>query len=260
MYSFEYVLWDDNVYLIERPEIHGGLTGHGIKWAFTTFQNANWHPLTWLSYMLEIELFGLDPGVMHLTNIGLHGLNTGLVACVVNGLTDNRGPSLAVALLFGVHPQHVEAVAWVSERKELLCIFFGLQSMLVWQWSRMSGKLLHRVFAYLLFGLSLLSKQMLVTLPFLLVVLAICPLKSDDDKIQWTQNTHAVRSVWCYFFLAFGFTIAVFAAQRSRRRDHIDRCVTNSFSDGECRPKRGPLCGSDFCAGKAESLLPPFDD
>ena len=62
VYSFEYVLWDDNVYLIERPEIHGGVTGDGIKWAFTTFQNANWHPLTWLSYMLEIELFGLDSG------------------------------------------------------------------------------------------------------------------------------------------------------------------------------------------------------
>ena len=215
VYTFEYVLWDDNVYLIERPEIHGGLTGDGIRWAFTTFQNANWHPLTWLSYMLEIELFGLNPGVMHLTNLGLHCLNTALVAGVVKGLTDNRGLALGVALLFGVHPQHVEAVAWVSERKELLCIFFGLQSMLMWQWSRMSGKLLHRFPAYVLFALSLLSKQMLVTLPFLLVVLAICPLKPDDNKIQWTQITRAVRSVWCYFFLAFGFTVAVFAAQRS---------------------------------------------
>ena len=130
VYSFEYVLWDDNVYLIERPEIHGGLTGDGIRWAFTTFQNANWHPLTWLSYMLEIELFGLNPGVMHLTNLGLHCLNTALVACVVKSLTENRGMALGVALLFGVHPQHVEAVAWVSERKELLCIFFGLQSMI----------------------------------------------------------------------------------------------------------------------------------
>lgn len=215
VYTFEYVLWDDNVYLLERPEIHGGLTGDGIKWAFTTFQNANWHPLTWLSYMLEIELCGLNPGVMHLTNLGLHCLNTALVACVLNGLTGNRGLSLGVALLFGVHPQHVEAVAWVSERKELLCIFFGLQSMLVWQWSRMSGKLLHRVFAYSLFVLSLLSKQMLVTLPFLLVVLAVCPLKSDDHQIQWKRIAHAVRSVWCYFLLAFGFTVAVFAAQRS---------------------------------------------
>lgn len=186
-----------------------------MKWAFATFQNANWHPLTWLSYMLEIELFGLNPGVMHLTNLGLHCLNTILVACVLNGLTGNRGLSLGVALLFGVHPQHVEAVAWVSERKELLCIFFGLQSMLVWQLSRMSGKLRHRVFAYLLFVLSLLSKQMLVTLPFLLVVLAICPLKSADHQIQWKRIANAVRSVWCYFLLAFGFTVAVFAAQRS---------------------------------------------
>ncbi len=215
VYSFEYVLWDDNVYVIDRPEIHGGLTSDGIKWAFTTFENANWHPLTWLSYMLEIELFGLDSGVMHATNLGLHCLNAVLVACVLNSFTGSPGLSLGVALLFGVHPQHVEAVAWVSERKELLCIFFGLQSMLVWQWSRMSGKLWHRVFAYLLFVLSLLSKQMLVTLPFLLVVLATCPLKSDDHEIQWKSVAHAVRSVWCYFVLALGFTITVFAAQRS---------------------------------------------
>ena len=99
VYSFEYVLWDDNVYLIERPEIHGGLTGDGIRWAFTTFQNANWHPLTWLSYMLEIELFGLNPGVMHLTNLGLHCLNTALVAGVVKGhvVLGSRGAVRAVA-------------------------------------------------------------------------------------------------------------------------------------------------------------------
>ena len=215
VYSFEFVLWDDNVYVIDRPEIHGGLTSDGIKWAFTTFENANWHPLTWLSYMLEIELFGLDSGVMHLTNLGLHCLNAVLAACVLKSFTGNRGLSLGVALLFGVHPQHVEAVAWVSERKELLCIFFGLQSMLVWQWSHISGRLQHRVFAYLLFVLSLLSKQMLVTLPFLLVVLAVCPLKLNDHRIQWMRIAHAVRSVWCYFVLALGFTITVFAAQRS---------------------------------------------
>ena len=175
VHAFEFVLWDDNVYVIERPEIQGGLTIDGIKWAFTTFENANWHPLTWLSYMLEIELFGLDSGVMHLTNLVLHGLNAVLVACVLNSITGKYGLSLGVAVLFAVHPQHVEVVAWVSERKELLCIFFGLQSMIVWQWSQISQQMLHRVVAYLLFALSLLSKQMLITLPFLLVVLAVCP-------------------------------------------------------------------------------------
>jgi tetratricopeptide (TPR) repeat protein len=213
--AFEFVLWDDNVYVIDRPEIHGGLTSDGIKWSFTTFDNANWHPLTWLSYMLEIELFGLDSGVMHLTNLGLHCLNTVLVACVLNSLTGSHGLSLAIAMLFGVHPQHVEAVAWVSERKELLGIFFGLQSMLVWQWSRMSGNLRHRALAYLLFVLSLLSKQMLITLPFLLVVLDIFPMRTEDNNIHWKRLVPAVRSVWCYFLLSLGFTVTVFAAQRS---------------------------------------------
>ena len=114
-----------------------------------------------------------------------------------------------------MHPQHTEAVAWVSERKELLCIFFGLQAMLVWQWFRVSRKFHHWMFAHLLFVLSLLAKQMLITLPFLLVVLEICPLKSDDTSIQWKRIPQAIRSSRVFFLLALSFTVLVFFAQRS---------------------------------------------
>ncbi len=215
VHSFEFLNWDDNVYVIERPEIHQGLTSDGIYWAFTTFENANWHPLTWLSYMLEIELFGLDSRVMHLTNLGLHCLNAVLVACLLRSLTGNDTLSLVIAVFFGVHPQHAEAVAWVSERKELLCIFFGLQSMLAWQRYRISRGVHLWLSAHLLFVLSLLAKQMLVTLPFLLVVLAVCPLKSGDHVIQWKLIPQSVRAASCFFLLALVFTVCIFQAQES---------------------------------------------
>ena len=213
VYAFQFVNWDDNIYITGRPEIHQGLTRGGLLWAFSTFQNSNWHPLTWLSYMAEIEIFGLDSGVMHLTNLALHCLNTVLVGYVVRGLTRNEWLAMGVALFFSVHPQHVEAVAWVSERKELLGVFFGLQAMLFWQQFIARGKSCFWFFAHLFFILSLLSKQMLITLPFLLVVLAVCPLRPHENQIQWRQIPQAARSLWGFFVLTLLFTICVFLAQ-----------------------------------------------
>lgn len=215
VHAFQFVNWDDNVYITGRPEIQDGLTRSGVFWAFTTFQNSNWHPLTWLSYMAEIEFFGLDSGVMHLTNLALHCLNTVLVGYVVRGLTRNAWLAMGVALFFGVHPQHVEAVAWVSERKELLGVFFGLQAMLLWQQFIASGKRRFWFFAHLLFILSLLAKQMLITLPFLLVVLAVSPLRPDENQIRWRQIPQAARSLWGFFVLSLFFTTCVFLAQDS---------------------------------------------
>jgi len=213
--TFQFVNWDDNIYVVNRPEIQNGLTWEGIAWAFTTFSNSNWHPLTWLSYMLEIELFGLDSGVMHLTNLALHGLNTVLVGLLIQKLTESESLAIGVALFFGIHPQHVETVAWVSERKELLGVFFGLQSMVLWQEYVIGRKLRYWFMAHLLFLFSLLSKQMLITLPFLLIVLEICPLKSDAPEITWNRVFSAIRSVWCFFALTIFFTVAVFLAQSS---------------------------------------------
>ncbi len=213
--TFQFVNWDDNIYVVDRPEIQNGLTMDGIAWAFTTFANSNWHPVTWLSYMLEIQLFGFDSGVMHLTNLALHGINTILVGLLIRQLTEREWLPLGVALFFGVHPQHVESVAWVSERKELLGVFFGLQSMMLWHIFIGGGKRRYWLLAHLMFLLSLLSKQMLITLPFLLIVLSVCPLKSDEFEITWKRIVIAARSAWCFFFLTVVFTVTVFMAQES---------------------------------------------
>lgn len=123
--TFQFLNWDDGDYVVLRPEIQQGLTLNGIRWAFTTFQNANWHPLTWMSHMLDIQLFGIDSGMMHLTNLAIHCANVILVAMVVRGLTARPAFALLAAAAFAIHPQHVEVVAWVSERKELLSTFLA---------------------------------------------------------------------------------------------------------------------------------------
>ena len=218
--TFQFLNWDDSAYIVQRPEIRNGFTFAGVRWAFTTFTTANWHPLTWLSYMLDIQVCGLHPGTMHLTNLVLHCCNTVLVAFVVRGLTNRSGLALGIAAFFGVHPQHVEVVAWVSERKELLGVFFGLLTMVAWQRFTSTRRKRDWLMAHVLFTLSLLSKQMLVTMPFLLIVLAACPLKAAESTATgyrdlWKRIPGAAASVWLFFLLTLVFTISVFAAQRS---------------------------------------------
>lgn len=213
--TFQFLNWDDGDYVVLRPEIQQGLTLNGIRWAFTTFQNANWHPLTWMSHMLDIQLFGIDSGMMHLTNLAIHCANVILVAMVVRGLTARPAFALLAAAAFAIHPQHVEVVAWVSERKELLSTFFGLFAILMWQRFSTTRCARNWCFAHGLYLLALLSKQMLVTLPCLFLVLAACPLKRGDDAIQWRQIYKTIPRLWLFFVLSIGFSICVYIAQMS---------------------------------------------
>ena len=213
--SLQLLNWDDGDYVVLRPEIQQGLTLNGIRWAFTTFQNANWHPLTWMSHMLDIQLFGVDSGMMHLMNLAIHCANVILVALVVRGLTARPTLALLVAMAFAIHPQHVEVVAWVSERKELLSTFFGLFAILMWQRFSTTRCARNWCFAHGLYLLALLSKQMLVTLPCLFLVLAACPLKRGDDAIQWRQIYKTIPRLWLFFVLSIGFSICVYIAQMS---------------------------------------------
>ncbi|MBC7966124.1 MAG: hypothetical protein H7Z17_09390 [Fuerstia sp.] len=215
VYSFEFLNWDDLSYVTDRPEVRGGLTGYGIRWAFVTFQNANLHPLTWLSYMTEVELFGLRSSAMHLTNLGIHLANTLLVALLMRRWSSSTLLPLGVALFFGIHPQHVEVVAWVSERKELLAVFFGLFAMLWWDSYRATGRHRDWWLAHLSFLLSLLSKQMLVTLPMLLVVLEVCPLRDSETELRLEQIPKSLWRVRWFLLLSVAFTIGIFAAQRT---------------------------------------------
>jgi tetratricopeptide (TPR) repeat protein len=175
--SHRFLSLDDGIYVVGNTEVAKGLSGEGIRWAFTSVSYAsNWHPLTWLSHMLDVQLFGLDPGGHHLTSVLIHALTTALLFWVLFAMTAAFGRSLVVAICFGLHPLHVESVAWVAERKDILCGFFWMLSLLAYHaWVKRPhpGRYLAAVGA---FALGLLSKPMIVTLPFALLLLDFWPL------------------------------------------------------------------------------------
>ena len=127
--SHDFVNYDDPLYVTDNPNVQAGLSWAGVKWAFGNPVAYNWHPLTVLSHMLDCQLFGLNPWGHHLTNVLLHVFNTVLVFLLLHRLTDTIGRSFLVAALFGLHPLHVESVAWVAERKDVLSTAFGLSDV-----------------------------------------------------------------------------------------------------------------------------------
>jgi tetratricopeptide (TPR) repeat protein len=178
----EFVDYDDGDYVFENAVVQQGMTASGVVWAFTSGHASNWHPLTWLSHMLDCDLFGLSAGGHHLTSLIFHALNSVVLFGVLRRLTRRCWPSAFVAAFFAIHPLHVESVAWAAERKDVLSTFFGLLALLAYaHYARASE--LHRsnsrlayAFSLLFYALSLMSKPMLVTLPFVLLLLDYWPL------------------------------------------------------------------------------------
>lgn len=180
-----FVNFDDPLYVTANPVVQQGLTREGVRWAFTAFAAQNWHPVTWLSHMLDVTLFGLHPGGHLLVNVAWHALDTALVYVLWRWTTGRRVPSAAVAALFAVHPAHVESVAWLSERKDVLSAAFGLGAMLAWvAWVRRPSALRYGL-ALVLATLGLLAKPMLVTLPVVLAVLDLWPLDRVRQRGWW---------------------------------------------------------------------------
>jgi tetratricopeptide (TPR) repeat protein len=171
-----FITFDDDQYVTANPMVLAGLTREGVIQAFTTFQAGNWHPLTWLSLMLDSQLYGVNPGAMHLTNVGFHIANTILLFLFLAGATGALGPSALVAALFALHPLHVESVAWVSERKDVLSTFFWLATMGAYAWYVSAPAIRRYLAVMVLFALGLMAKPMLVTLPFVLLLLDYWPL------------------------------------------------------------------------------------
>ena len=175
--SHPFVLFDDNVYVTENPHVTGGLTPAGIRWAFSTSWHANWHPLTWLSHMVDVSMFGLSAGPHHVVNLVLHLANTLLLFAFLRRSTGADLPSGFVAALFAVHPLHVESVAWIAERKDVLCAFFGLLSLLAYERYVRSPTRTRYALVAVFFILALLAKPMLVTLPFVLLLFDFWPFE-----------------------------------------------------------------------------------
>ena len=182
-FGHAFVSYDDGPYVTENPHVRAGLTRESVVWAFTEFHSANWHPLTWLSHMLDVELFGLDAGAHHRTGALLHALAAGLCLLALVALTGRFWASLLVAALFAAHPLRVESVAWVAERKDVLAGVFFFATLLAYAAyaRRPSRKRYLGVLA--LVALGLLAKPMLVTLPCVLLLLDLWPLRRTERPL-----------------------------------------------------------------------------
>ena len=172
-----FINYDDPDYVSHNFMVQRGWTLSGLVWAFTTFQAGNWHPLTWLSHMTDCALFGLNPGGHHFVNVLLHAGNASLLFLWLWRLTQKLAPAAVVAALFAWHPAHVESVAWVAERKDVLSTCFALLTLLSYLSFTQTGRRRHWWLALVWFALGLMAKPMLVTLPFVLLLLDFWPLQ-----------------------------------------------------------------------------------
>ena len=175
--NHEFINYDDGLYVTENSHVQAGLTLESIKWAFTTGHAANWHPVTWLSHMLDIELYGLNPMGHHWTNLQFHIANSLLLFFILFKMTGALWKSAFVAALFALHPLHVESVAWVAERKDVLSAFFGMLTISAYIMYVKKRNLLRYSLVFIFLSLGLMAKPMLVTLPFVLLLLDLWPLK-----------------------------------------------------------------------------------
>jgi len=233
-----FVNFDDHEYVYKNQHIQT-MNLRFFSWILTTFHFSNWHPLTWLSHAIDYSLWGLNPLGHHISSVFFHGLNTFLVVLVVIRLmesTKNKGLPLFTAekekqfsersfvagavtgLLFGIHPIHVESVAWVSERKDVLCAFFFLLSLLFYlkySSSKAKKRLLPYVFCLLFFILSLMSKPMAVTLPVVLIILDFYPLRRSDFRSSITSQGKLFLEKIPFLFISLSSSIVTLLAQKS---------------------------------------------
>jgi tetratricopeptide (TPR) repeat protein len=178
----DFVDFDDDQYVTENPHVQHGLDAKAVVWAWTTMHEANWHPLAWMSHTLDWQLWGAAAGGHHATSLALHAANTVLLLAFLHGTTGALWRSALVAALFGLHPLHVESVAWISERKDVLCTCLWLLTLLAYvRWVKRPSVLGYGVVA-LGFGLALAAKSMAVTLPFTLLLLDYWPLGRVDGR------------------------------------------------------------------------------
>jgi len=173
---YEFVNLDDNQYVTEQPQVLRGLSFAGVRWAFTSLHFCNWHPLTTLSHMLDCELWGLNAGGHHLTNVFFHVANTVLLFLVLQGMSGALWRSAFVAALFAWHPLHVESVAWISDRKDVLSMFFLILTLAAYLWYVRRPRWHRYLLVFTCYMLGLMSKATLVTMPLLLLLLDYWPL------------------------------------------------------------------------------------
>ena len=222
--------YDDGDYVSDNPQVKNGLTWAGITWAFTTWHAANWHPLTWISHMVDCQIFGLDAGMHHTVNVLFHAANSILLLLLLLRWTNARWPSAFAAALFAWHPLHVESVAWIAERKDVLSTFFALLTLLAYT-RFVEGSKIHPpspgsgatrspkskifyVLALVFFALGLMAKPMLVTLPFVMLLLDYWPLNRIRNSEFGIRNfIKLLLEKWPFLALSAASCVITFLAQ-----------------------------------------------
>jgi len=213
--NHEFLNYDDNIYITENHQVQAGLNLESTIWSFTsgTMVSNYWHPLTWLSHILDFQLYGMNAGGHHMTSLLFHIANTLLLFFIFRRMTGDIWQSGFVAALFALHPLHVESVAWVAERKDMLSTFFWLLTMLTYCRYIEKPVLIRYFMVLLFFVLGLMSKPMLVTLPFVLLLMDYWPLgriqlgqviKSGNVEAQKTSVFHLVGEKIPFFFTDCG--------------------------------------------------------
>jgi len=220
--NYSFVNYDDRQYVTQNHYVQAGLTLESIKWSFTAIHASNWHPLTWLSHMLDCQIYEMNPGHHHMTNVLLHILNTLLLFLVFKRMTGKLWQSGFVAALFALHPLHVESVAWVAERKDLLSTFFWMLTL--WSYVRYVERSdFNRYLPVLFFFiLGLMAKPMLVTLPFVLLLLDYWPLRrfelgsrDENNSQQRRFNFGLICEKMPLFFLSAVSSVVTYIVQES---------------------------------------------
>ena len=230
-----YVVFDDPDYVTNNSHVQAGLTWTGLRWAFTTWHASNWHPITWLSHMLDASLFGPNAGAQHFINVLFHAANAVMLFLLLLRATSKVWPAAFAAALFAWHPLHVESVAWISERKDVLSAFFGLLALLAYLRYTEEVEVqnprrkIWRVVALVLFALGLMAKPMLVTLPFVMLLLDVWPLGRfcsavspemlsktpvTEHETRSTQIIQLLLEKFPFFLLTIASCIVTFFAQR----------------------------------------------
>src|SRR5437867_5213014 len=187
-----FITFDDPTYIQENPMVNRGVTLAGLAWAFTTFYAGNWHPLTWIAHMIDSQLFGMIAGGHLLVSALIHATNTLLLFWFLLRTTHARWSSALVAALFALHPLHVESVAWAAERKDTLSTFFGLLSLIAYVRYTEAPSLRRYAWTAMTLALGLLAKPMLVTWPFVMLLLDYWPLR----RFEITSRREVATKLW----------------------------------------------------------------
>jgi protein O-mannosyl-transferase len=212
----DFISLDDTAYVSENEHVTGGLTAANVWWAATgiSAQAANWHPVTWLSHMLDVEVFGMNAGRHHAVSAVLHAVNAVVLFLLLDSMTRRAWASAFAAALFAVHPLHVESVAWIAERKDVLSTLFWLLTTLVYVRHVRDPRPARYAGVLALFALGLMSKPMLVTLPFTLLLLDWWPLNRLEASAPWRRSIPLVVEKWPLFLLAAASSVMTVVAQR----------------------------------------------